>query len=85
MSQRSSHLLHTARVPRPADVACLRSRCLAVIHEGGSPIKYKAGGGEIEIPSEPREAREFNGINYIMEEAITGDYALVRVCSSKFL
>ncbi|EDQ90386.1 3-oxoacid CoA transferase 1 [Monosiga brevicollis MX1] len=50
-----------------------------VIHEGGAPIKYKSdGSGEIEIPSAPREHRQFNGNDYIMEEAITGDFALIR-------
>ena len=48
-----------------------------VIHTGGSPIKYKTK-GVIEIPSQPREARTFNGVNYIMEEGITGDYALIK-------
>ena len=49
-----------------------------VIHEGGAPIRYAEGGGAIELASEPRESRQFNGIDYIMEEAITGDFALVR-------
>jgi len=52
-----------------------------VIHEGGNVIKYGPGGakgGNVEIPSQPREAREFGGKNYIMEEAITGDYALIK-------
>merc|ERR1712141_794360 len=35
-------------------------------------------GGEIEIPSTPREHRVYNGKNYILEEAITGDFALVK-------
>jgi len=48
-----------------------------LVHEGGAPIKY-ASDGSILIPSTPRESREFNGRNYIMEEAITGDFALVR-------
>ena len=44
-----------------------------VIQEGGFPIKYKEdGSGEVEIASKPREKREFNGRNYVMEEAITG-------------
>jgi hypothetical protein len=50
-----------------------------VIETGGAPIKYHPGGKGIAIPSERREARVFNGVNYIMEEAITGDYALVKV------
>lgn len=48
-----------------------------LIHTGGAPIKYNKD-GEIDISSMSREARDFNGRNYIMEEAITGDYALVK-------
>ncbi|MCL4133482.1 UNVERIFIED_CONTAM: hypothetical protein GTU68_066880 [Idotea baltica] len=48
-----------------------------LVHEGGSPIKYKEK-GVIEIQSSPREERIFNGRNYIMEEAITGDFALIK-------
>ncbi|KAK7100757.1 succinyl-CoA:3-ketoacid coenzyme A transferase 1, mitochondrial-like [Littorina saxatilis] len=48
-----------------------------LIHEGGAPIKYNSKGG-IEIGSKGREDRQFNGHNYIMEEAITGDYALIK-------
>ena len=49
-----------------------------IIHEGGAPIKYKPGGKEIEIPSKAREARTYNGRNYILEEAITGDFSLIK-------
>uniref|UniRef100_A0A673AC37 Succinyl-CoA:3-ketoacid-coenzyme A transferase n=1 Tax=Sphaeramia orbicularis TaxID=375764 RepID=A0A673AC37_9TELE len=48
-----------------------------LIQEGGSPIKYNAD-GTIAIASEPREVREFNGRHYIMEKAITGDFALIK-------
>ncbi|XP_052775461.1 succinyl-CoA:3-ketoacid coenzyme A transferase 1, mitochondrial-like isoform X1 [Mya arenaria] len=48
-----------------------------LIHEGGAPIKYNPEGG-IAIASEMRESRLFNGRQYIMEEAITGDFALVK-------
>ncbi|XP_068995258.1 succinyl-CoA:3-ketoacid coenzyme A transferase 1, mitochondrial isoform X2 [Embiotoca jacksoni] len=48
-----------------------------LIQEGGAPIKYKAD-GSISIASEKREVREFNGRHYIMEKAITGDFALIR-------
>jgi 3-oxoacid CoA-transferase len=48
-----------------------------LVHEGGMPIKWGKN-GTVEIPSKPREMRMFNGKPYIMEEAITGDYALVR-------
>jgi 3-oxoacid CoA-transferase len=49
-----------------------------VIHEGGSPIRYVEGGGDIAIASEPRESRVYNGVDYILEEAITGDVALIK-------
>lgn len=51
----------------------------AVIQQGGAPIKYKKDGKGIEIASKPRPAQQFNGIDYVMEEAITGDFALIRV------
>ncbi|CAG9322265.1 unnamed protein product [Blepharisma stoltei] len=49
-----------------------------VIGNGGFPIKYKPGGSGVEVASEPRETREFNGKNYILEKSITTDYALVK-------
>lgn len=48
-----------------------------LIHEGGSPIKY-AKDGSIEIASNARFCQEFNGKPYIMEEGITGDFALIK-------
>jgi len=48
-----------------------------LVHEGGSPIKYNKD-GTIQIHSQKREERNFNGRNYIMEEGITGDFALVK-------
>jgi hypothetical protein len=48
-----------------------------VIQEGGFPIKYNAD-KTVAITSKPRETRNFNGRNYVMEEAITGDFALVK-------
>ncbi|KAG8011921.1 Succinyl-CoA:3-ketoacid coenzyme A transferase 1, partial [Nibea albiflora] len=48
-----------------------------LIQEGGSPIKYN-NDGSIAIASEKREVKEFNGRHYIMEKAITGDFALVK-------
>ncbi|XP_059162822.1 succinyl-CoA:3-ketoacid coenzyme A transferase 1, mitochondrial-like [Physella acuta] len=48
-----------------------------LIHNGGAPIKYTKD-GKIEIASKQREQRQFNGVNYIMEEAITGDFSLVK-------
>ncbi|XP_022109439.1 succinyl-CoA:3-ketoacid coenzyme A transferase 1, mitochondrial-like [Acanthaster planci] len=48
-----------------------------LVHLGGAPIKY-GDGGSVAITSEPREARQFNGRDFIMERAITGDFALVK-------
>ncbi|CEQ42254.1 SPOSA6832_04057 [Sporobolomyces salmonicolor] len=49
------------------------------VQTGEIPIRYKEGGKEVDIPGKPRESREFNGKGYIMEEAIKGDYALIKV------
>ena len=50
-----------------------------VIQEGGFPIKYKNdGSGDVEIASSPRETKTFNGTNYVLEEAITSDYSLIK-------
>jgi len=49
-----------------------------VIQDGGFPIKFKENSKDIEIASKPRESRQFNGRTYLMEESITGDFALVK-------
>eukprot|EP01038_Epipyxis_sp_PR26KG_P010918 gene10918-14656_t len=48
-----------------------------VIEKGGFPIKYNAD-KTVAITSKPRETRSFNGRNFVMEEAIRGDYALIK-------
>jgi 3-oxoacid CoA-transferase len=51
------------------------------IQEGGNVIKYGPGGakgGVVDIPSPPRDTRDFNGRSYVMEEAIVGDFAFVK-------
>lgn len=48
-----------------------------LVHEGGSPIKY-SNNKKVDLASESRESRTFNGRNYIMEEAILGDFAVVK-------
>jgi 3-oxoacid CoA-transferase len=45
-----------------------------LVHRGGAPIKYDSS-GSVQIGSQPRE---FGGHQYIMEEAITGDFALIK-------
>ncbi|KAF9195602.1 Succinyl-CoA:3-ketoacid coenzyme A transferase 1, mitochondrial [Haplosporangium sp. Z 11] len=47
------------------------------VQTGELAIKYGPD-GKVLIRSKPREVREFNGRKYIMEEAITGDYSLVK-------
>jgi acyl CoA:acetate/3-ketoacid CoA transferase alpha subunit len=49
-----------------------------VIQEGGFPIRFGPN-NTVAIPSAPRELRKYNGREYILEEAITGDFALVKV------
>lgn len=48
-----------------------------LIHEGGAPIKYGTN-GKVDIASEPRQMQMFNGKPYILEEGITGDFALIK-------
>eukprot|EP00731_Ephydatia_muelleri_P019122 Em0011g1162a len=48
------------------------------IHKGGVPIKYGSKNEEVLIKSLPKEHRVFNGRHYILEEAITADYALIK-------
>lgn len=48
-----------------------------IIQEGGFPIKLTSDGKPL-ILSAKKEVREFNGINYVMEESIRGDFALIK-------
>ncbi|XP_071658271.1 succinyl-CoA:3-ketoacid coenzyme A transferase 1, mitochondrial isoform X2 [Patagioenas fasciata] len=48
-----------------------------LVQEGGAPIKYNKD-GTIAIASQPREVREFAGRHFILEQSITGDFALVK-------
>jgi 3-oxoacid CoA-transferase/3-oxoacid CoA-transferase subunit A len=47
------------------------------ISEGGLPIRY-APDGTVAKQSPKKETREFRGRSYVLEEAITGDYAIVK-------
>jgi len=47
------------------------------VAEGGLPWKYDAS-GNVEIASPPKEVREFNGREYVLEQAIVCDFGLVR-------
>ncbi|KAJ3111484.1 Succinyl-CoA:3-ketoacid coenzyme A transferase 1, mitochondrial [Phlyctochytrium bullatum] len=51
------------------------------VQTGGIPIKYSATAGKGKEPvivSSPREVRTFGGRQYVMEEAIVGDFALIK-------
>jgi 3-oxoacid CoA-transferase/3-oxoacid CoA-transferase subunit A len=47
------------------------------ISDGGLPLRYAAD-GSIAKHSAKKELREFNGRTYVLEPAITGDFALVK-------
>ena len=46
------------------------------VAEGGLPWRYDGAGG-IAIGSPPKEVREFDGVAYVLEQAIRTDFALV--------
>lgn len=48
-----------------------------VVANGGLPIKWGPN-KTVEIMSEPKEIKVFNGREYVMEESIVGDIALVK-------
>jgi 3-oxoacid CoA-transferase len=48
------------------------------VQEGGIPIKLSGKGQPPEIMSSPREVRVFGGKGYMLEESITGDFALIK-------
>ena len=47
------------------------------VADGGVPWKYDAD-GSVAIASPPKEVREFDGLEYVMERAIVCDFGLVR-------
>ncbi|KAL4951465.1 CoA-transferase family III domain-containing protein [Aspergillus filifer] len=48
-----------------------------IVQTGELPVRYNKDGTVAEY-SKPKETREFNGKAYILEEAIFGDYALIK-------
>ena len=48
-----------------------------MVAEGGIPIRYDAEGNVVKT-SEPKEVRVFDGHQYVLETALTADFALVR-------
>jgi len=47
------------------------------VSEGGLPLKYAAD-GSVAKASEKKEERDFDGRRYVLERAITGDFAIVK-------
>src|SRR3954447_23424215 len=48
-----------------------------MVADGGIPIRYDAEGNVVET-SRPKEVREFDGRQYVLETALTADFGLVR-------
>ncbi|WP_104525664.1 CoA transferase subunit A [Blastococcus atacamensis] len=48
-----------------------------LVADGGIPIRYDAEGNVVET-SRPKEVREFDGQQYVLETALTADFGLVR-------
>ena len=48
-----------------------------MVAEGGIPVRYDAEGNVVKT-SEPKEVRVFDGQQYVLETALTADFALVR-------
>jgi 3-oxoacid CoA-transferase subunit A len=48
-----------------------------MVADGGIPVRYDAAGAVAEA-SRPKEVREFGGRQYVLETALTADFALVR-------
>jgi 3-oxoacid CoA-transferase subunit A len=46
------------------------------VAEGGLPLRYDGAGG-VALASEPKEVRQYDGREYVLERAITTDFALV--------
>ncbi|XP_043269870.1 succinyl-CoA:3-ketoacid coenzyme A transferase 1, mitochondrial [Venturia canescens] len=48
-----------------------------IIQEGNVVVKYDDA-GNADISGDPRSVQQFNGRDYVMETAITGDYAMIK-------
>ena len=48
------------------------------VSDGGMPVLYEPGGGAVKTYSAKKETREFEGRPYVLEPAITGDFAIVK-------
>ncbi len=51
-----------------------------MVAEGGIPVRYSADGNVVET-SAPKETRVFDGVEYVLETALTADFGLVRAAA----
>ena len=51
-----------------------------MVADGGIPVRYDADGNVAEV-SKPKEVREFDGQQYVLETALTADFGLVRAAA----
>jgi len=49
-----------------------------MIHEGGVPLKYNPENHHIEKYSKPKSNKTFNGKEYVLENAIRGNFAFIK-------
>lgn len=49
-----------------------------LLEKGLIPVRYSDKGKTVVENSKPREVREFGGKKYLLEEALTGDFAFVK-------
>jgi 3-oxoacid CoA-transferase len=49
-----------------------------VIQHGGFPIKLGTDGKSTVIAAAPRKSEKFNGRDYILEEALVGDFSIIK-------
>jgi 3-oxoacid CoA-transferase len=68
--------LRAAKVGIPAFYT--RAGFGTMVQQGGMPIKMKKGSPEAAIKSEPKPTHVFNGREYVLEEAIRGDFSFIK-------
>lgn len=49
-----------------------------IIQDGGFPIRLEKDGKPSKLVTEPKEKKVFDGKEYILENAIKGDFAIIR-------
>lgn len=49
-----------------------------MVHEGGVPVKYNPQNSHIETYSDKKPTHTFGGKEYVLEEAIRGNFAFIK-------